>query len=296
MKKTIVLILSLGTLSYASAQQLQTSSFYDMQGLLHNPAMAGVQAKNIVAATYRTQWSGISGSPKTAALYGSFDLPKFKAGIGGYLFNDVTGPTSRRGINLDLAKHIVLGNGDKFSLGIETKLQQYSLDKNKVSAALGSDPVLAGSDNKMKFDAGFGIAYAGKKLTLGASVTQLVQSKLQFYSGNLTRTDEAMLYRHYYVHGAYKWDVDGATNIIPNFLLTYLPNAPLEFQGGFTVEHNNLIWWGLSAKVKQSFMVSAGFKINNKLKLGYSFDAYKTPLSTFDNGFNAHEFVLRYEF
>ncbi len=296
MKKIIILILTLGSLTTALAQQLQTSSFYDMQGLLHNPAMAGVQGKNIVAATYRTQWTGISGSPKTTTLYGSFALPKLGGGVGGYIFNDVTGPTSRRGINLAAAKHINLGNNAKFSLGIEAKIQQYSLDKNKLSASLASDPVLAGSDNKMKFDAGFGAVYAGEQFTIGASVSQLVQSKLQFYSGNLTRTDEARLYRHYYVHSSYKWDVDGNTNIIPNFLLTYLPNAPLEFQGGFTVEHRNLLWWGLSAKVKQSFMVSAGFKINNKFKLGYSFDAYKTPLSSFDNGFNAHEFVLRYEF
>jgi type IX secretion system PorP/SprF family membrane protein len=296
MKKILILILSMGSLTATFAQQLQTSSFYDMQGLLHNPAMAGAGEKNLVAATYRTQWSGISGSPKTTTLYGSFALPKYGAGIGGYLFNDVTGPTSRRGLNLDFAKHIVMGNGDKFSLGLEAKFQQYALDKGKLSSSLAADPVLAGSANKMKFDAGFGAAYSGKKLTLGAAVSQLVQSKLDFYSGNLTRTEEARLYRHYYVHGAYKWNVDGVTNIIPNFLMVYLPNAPTEFQGGVTVEHHDLIWWGVSAKVHQSFMVSAGFKINNKFKLGYSFDAYKTPLSTFDGGFNAHEFVMRYEF
>ncbi len=296
MKKITLLFISICSISVVFAQQLQTSSFYDMQGLLYNPAMAGVQSKNIVAATYRTQWTGISGSPKTATLYGSFAIPKMGAGIGGYLFNDVTGPTARRGLNLDLAKHIDLGEGEKLSLGIEAKLQQYSLDKNKLTSSMSADPVLAGADNKMKFDAGFGVAYAGKQLTIGASVSQLVQSKLQFYSGNLTRTEEARLYRHYYLHAAYKWNIDGVTNIIPNLLVTYLPNAPTEFQGGFTVEHHNIIWWGLSAKLKQSFMASAGFKVNNQLKIGYSFDAYKTPLSSFDNGFNAHEFVVRYEF
>ncbi|TAH03330.1 MAG: type IX secretion system membrane protein PorP/SprF [Sphingobacteriales bacterium] len=50
----------------AVAQQLQTSSMYDVQGVFHNPAMAGTQKNNIVGATYRSQWSGISGSPKTA--------------------------------------------------------------------------------------------------------------------------------------------------------------------------------------------------------------------------------------
>ena len=40
------------------------------------------------------------------------------------------------------------------------------------------------------------------------------------------------LYRHYYLHGSYQWTVDEATVITPNFLMIYLPNAPLEFQVG----------------------------------------------------------------
>lgn len=285
-----------GAVNMVNAQQLQTTSFYDEQGLLHNPSVAGTGDKNFIAATYRTQWSGISGAPQTATVYGSFALPQYKAGVGGYLYNDVTGPTTRRGLNLDLAKHIPLANGGQFSIGIAGRIMQYSIDKTKISGSLGSDPVLAGGDNKIKFDADFGIVYAGKNLQLGASVSQLVQSKLQFYSGALTRTDEARLYRHYYFHGFYKWDVDGSTKLIPNFVLTYLPNAPTEFQAGVTVEHKNIFWWGLGLKVKQSFMASAGLIIRDKFRVGYTYDAYLTPLSGFDGGYNANEFLLRYEF
>jgi type IX secretion system PorP/SprF family membrane protein len=295
MKKSSILIVLLGCLLTTSAQQLHISSFYDLQGLLHNPAIAGTQGKNVVAATYRSQWSGISGGPKTQAIFGSFNLPKFGAGIGGYIFNDATGPTSRRGINLDLAKHVVLNEDAVFSLGIETKLQQYAIDRNKLTAALGSDPVLGTSENKMKFDAGFGVAYVGKKLQIGASVSQLVQSKLQFYSGNLNRSQEARLYRHYFLHGNYKWS-DGTTKLVPNFLLTYLPNAPLELQGGLNVEHNNVFWWGVGYRLKQSFMLNAGIIVKDKVRIGYAYDAYQTPLSTFENGFNAHEIGLRYQF
>ncbi|MBL0145770.1 MAG: type IX secretion system membrane protein PorP/SprF [Chitinophagaceae bacterium] len=86
------------------------------------------------------------------------------------------------------------------------------------------------------------------------------------------------------------------TKVIPNFLLTYLPNAPTEFQGGFTVEHNNSFWWGVGAKLKQSYMLNAGVIIKDKLRIGYAYDAYQTPLSGFESGFNAHEIGVRYEF
>lgn len=300
MKQYILMVIFLTAVTITNAQQLQTSSLYDMQGVLYNPSMAGVQQntelKGIIGVTYRSQWSGISGAPRTTTVFGSFAFPKQNIGIGGYVYNDKTGPTSRTGVQLALAKHIIMSNEAKLSLGIEAKLQQYSIDQQKLSESLGSDPVLGSNDSRFKFDAGFGISYTSKKLQVGASVTQLVQSKLDFYSGNLTRTEEARLYRHYYGHALYNWDVDGYTTITPNFLVTYLPNAPVEFQGGVRFEHNKTFFWGLALRAKQSWMLSAGLHLHKRLTFAYSFDTYRAPLSTFDGGSSAHEFLLRYNF
>ena len=294
MKKYIVCALFLGVFAQARAQQLQTSSMYDLQGVFHNPSTAGVR-NSMAGVSYRTQWSGISGSPRTATAFGSFSLPSLKIGIGGYAYNDKTGPTSRTGLQLAFAKHIPAGEGT-FSLGIEARGQQYSLDRAKLTATLGSDPAIGTSENRFVFDAGFGISYTNKKLQLGASVSNLVQTKLGFYTGNLTTSETARMYRHYFFHGSYRWDVDGSTTITPNFLVIYLPNAPTEFQGGVRVEHKELFFWGLSLRAKQSFMLSAGLHINKKLTVGYAFDIYQTPLSVFDKGANAHEMLLRYNF
>ena len=294
MKRYILSVILLGAAFSVKAQQLQTSSMYDMQGVIHNPSTAGASSKSFVGAAYRSQWSGLSGSPKTATVFGSFDLPEQKIGLGGYIYNDKTGPTSRTGIALQFAKHIPMANGAKFSVGIEARGLQYAIDRAKLSTTLGSDPALGTADNRFKFDAGFGISYTGKKLQIGASVAQLVQSKLGFNSAVLGNGEEARLYRHYYLHGAYKWTVDPQTTITPSFLFIYLPNAPLEFQGGFRVEHNELFFWGLSLRAKQSFILSAGVNLNKKFTMGYSYDIYKTPISVFDNGANAHEVLLRY--
>ena len=128
MKKQYILGFTLLLSATSMAQQLHLSSFYDLQGFLHNPAMVGTQ-KDMVAATYRSQWSGVNGGPKTATVYGSFNIEKMGAGVGGYIFNDVTGPTSRRGIAFDIAKHVKVNDKAKVSLGIELKLQQYALDR-----------------------------------------------------------------------------------------------------------------------------------------------------------------------
>ncbi len=295
MKRIFIIFIAALGINQVVAQQLQTSSMYDLQGIFHNPSTAGVRGSS-VGASYRTQWSGISGSPKTATVFGSFALPDLKIGLGGYLYSDKTGPTSRTGLQLAFAKHIETGNDGKFSVGLEARGQQYSIDRAKLSATLGSDPAIGSSENRFVFDAGFGISFTNKKLQLGASVSQLIQSKLNFYTGNLSTTEEARLYRHYVFHGSYKWDVDGSTSLIPHVMVIYLPNAPTEFNVGVRVEHKELFWWGLGLRAKQSALLSAGVHLNKKFTIGYAFDIYQTPLSVYDAGANAHEVLLRYNF
>jgi hypothetical protein len=90
--------------------------------------------------------------------------------------------------------------------------------------------------------------------------------------------------------------VDQTTRIIPNLLFIYLPNAPLEVQGGARVEHNNIFWYGLTWRAEQAWLISAGVRIKQRFNIGYSFDIYYSPLSVYDDGSNGHEIMLRYDF
>ncbi|MEO6667856.1 MAG: PorP/SprF family type IX secretion system membrane protein [Ferruginibacter sp.] len=291
-----LLILAMLALSKSYAQQLQTSTLYDMQGMIHNPSAAGVGEYNTAGVTYKSQWSGITGAPKTATAFGSFNLLKQKIGVGGFFYNDKTGPTARNGLQLNLAKHIVMKSEAKLSIGIAPCIVQYSIDRSRLTETLGDDAALGTADNKVKFDVAFGVSYTDKRFQIGASVSQLIQSKMGYYKGNLSATDEARFYRHYYLHGNYNWNVDQVTTITPNFLLIYLPNAPTEFQVGAKVEHNKLLWWGVGYQSRQSYILSAGVNISKKITLGYAFNDYITPISTFDGGSYGHEFILRYNF
>jgi type IX secretion system PorP/SprF family membrane protein len=280
------------------AQQLHTSSLFELQSIFHNPAMAGNLSSDMVGLSYRSQWSGISGSPQTATLYGSFDLPKDLIGLSGYLYNDRTGPTSRNGVQLAFAKHLpVNSTGGRISIGIETRMFQFGIDREKLNS-ISNDPVLAGAGNKFKFDMGFGVAYTTKRLQIGASVSQLIQSKLDLYTGNLSTNAEGRLYRHYYLHGQYRFETQGGTSIIPNFLMVYLPNiSRMEQQIGVRVERER-VWVGGGWRVNQSYMLSAGFHINKNFSVGYAYDNYLTPISTFtaSGGSGGHELILRYNF
>jgi type IX secretion system PorP/SprF family membrane protein len=297
MKQTLLCAIFFLTILNADAQQLPVSSFYEMYAVLHNPATAGAQHSPSIGASFRTQWSGMPGAPRTGLIFGSTWLQKANLGIGGYLYNDVTGPTTRNGLQMAYAYQIPLKNKTLLSLGLEARVLQFSYDRLKLQGSLGTnDPVTAGNERRIKGDAGFGMAITSEKFQAGVSVSQLIQSRLNLYTGTGSPDEEAQLYRHYYLHGYYKLDLDGQTKIIPNILLVYLPNAPVEVQGGARIEHNDLFWYGLTWRANQAWMLSAGVKIKQRFTIGYSFDIYMTPLSMYDKGSNGHELMLRYDF
>jgi type IX secretion system PorP/SprF family membrane protein len=294
MKYPFIILLFFG--QFASAQQLNTSSFYEIYPVLHNPATAGSRQKAFIGSSFKTQWSNMPGSPKTGLVYGQTYLPNARLGLGGYLYHDVTGPTSRTGLQMAYAYHIPVKENRSVSFGFEARLQQLSFDREKLQQDLGAiDPALTNTSTRFKADGGFGVAYSTPRLQVGAAVSQLVQSKYELYERTGTQTEQSKLYRHYYMHGAYLFQADEFTKVIPNLLLIYLPNAPLETQTGVRMMHNDLLWYGLTWRARQGWMISAGIKLKEKFTIGYSFDIYNSPLSVYQKGSSGHELLLQYD-
>ena len=294
--KNIFFFLALGASLATNAQQLNTSSFYELYPVLHNPAATGSRQQALVGASFKKQWSGVPGSPQPGVIYGQAFLSSARLGLGGYLYHDVTGPTSRTGLQMAYAYHVPTGENRSLSFGLEVRLQQLGFDRAKLQAALGAlDPVAVNLSNQLKGDVGVGLAYTSPSLLVGASVSQLVHSRYQLYEAYGLPTAQSRLHRHFYVHGAYTWLADEDTKIIPNALVIYLPNAPLEMQTGARVVHHDLLWYGLSWRAKQGWMLSAGMKLKKKFSIGYSFDIYQSPLSIYEGGSAGHELLLQYQ-
>ena len=64
MKRLQVVLLMIAAGSAVNAQQIMTSSLYDMHGNLHNPASVGASQHATVGASYRTMWDGIDEARK----------------------------------------------------------------------------------------------------------------------------------------------------------------------------------------------------------------------------------------
>jgi type IX secretion system PorP/SprF family membrane protein len=263
---------------------------------MYNPAAAGIANKNMVGASYRSMWSSFPGNPHTFMLYGDVKLDKLNAGIGAYLYRDETGPTSRTGAQLAYSKHIVSKDGKhKVGLGLELRALQFAIDRSKLTGSLGSDPVLAGAENKLGLDAGAGVYYTNDKLSVGAAVSQLIQSKLEL--ANVPNSNQGgKLYRHYNITANYRFNTGENIYLIPNALVRVIENSPSEYEFGMNVNYQDNLWWGLNWRVKQAWILQAGFRLAQSVGLTYSYDYYQTPISIFTGGSGAHEIGLRFDF
>lgn len=295
MRKLLLAIVLVTVLTTAQSQQLHFTSQYLQHNSMYNPAAAGISGKDLVGVSYRSMWSSFPGNPKTYMVYLDANLDKLNAGIGGYVYRDETGPTSRTGVQLAYSYHIKSRNEkSNFGIGIELRGLQYAIDKTKLSASLGNDPVLAGADKKTAIDAGFGLYWTNKKLSLGAAAQQLIGSKIAFANVPGAKED-GRLYRHYNFTANYKLQTGDDIFLIPNFMTRVIEHAPTEFNFGVKVDYQEKLWWGLNWQVRQFWSLQAGFKILQRVSATYSYDYYVTPISVFTSGSGSHEIGLQFD-
>ncbi len=295
MKKFILLLLVVFVVHITKAQQLHFTSQYLQHNAMYNPAAAGISNKSMVGLSYRSMWSSFPGNPKTFMVYGDAELKKLNAGIGAYLYRDETGPTSRTGVQLAYSYHVKSRNEkNKLGLGLELRALQFAIDKSKLTSALGNDPVLSGSSNKVGIDAGAGVYFTNGTFSAGAAVSQLIQSKLEL--ANVPNSKQGgKLYRHYNFNANYRIPTGDDIYLIPNVLVRVIENSPSEYEMGLNVNYKETIWWGLAYRVDQYWSIQAGFKMLKRAGLTYSYDYFQSPISIFTGGSGAHELGLRFD-
>lgn len=294
MRKIFLAITILGLFSAAKAQQLHFMSQYMQHNPMYNPAAAGFSEKNMVGVSYRNMWSSFPGNPTTSMVYGDFELKKMTSGISTYLYRDQTGPTSRTGVQVGYSYHIKARNEkSRFGIGLELRGLQYAIDKSKLTD-LGNDPVLGGAESKFAFDAGAGVYWTNSKLSVGAAVSQLIQSKLAL-ADVANSTLNGKLYRHYNFTANYKFNTGDDIYVIPNAMVRVIENSPSEYDFGVQVNYQNKVWWGLDWRVNQLWSIQTGLKIMQRVRATYSYDYYTSPISVFVAGSGAHEIGVQFD-
>ncbi|WP_018477310.1 PorP/SprF family type IX secretion system membrane protein [Pontibacter roseus] len=314
MKKNLLLICFLLLATGAVAQQKALYSQYMINYFILNPAVAGFEKDVNFKVGYRNQWVGFEGAPKTFYLSGegalfNQDLKRSKRaqpfqGVGGYVYTDQTGPTTRTGALASYAYHVPLNKQIFLSSGIFAGFQQFRFDPNKVRLADGSnerDPVTNhGRIDAFMPDLTVGVFLHSEEFYVGASLFQVLGNKIHEADG----TEEvSRLSRHLFVSGGYNWDVHDKITLMPSVLLKYVHAAPI--QADFNVKgayhfskrrqksvYDDQVWAGISYRTQDAIVGLVGVQFKEQFQLGYTYDITISPMRHQSSG--SHEIVLGY--
>ena len=187
----------------SQAQQRPLYSQYMLNRYVINPAYTGTLDHYEASTNFRYQWVGLVDAPRTYMLTVNGPSNSRSYGLGGALYNDVTGPTSKSGIYLSYAYHLKINTEQRLSMGLSGGVMQYKVDGTKVTVFDYGDQVLTNQKlTTLVPDFGFGLMWhKEKKFYLGLSVPQFIQSPISFTENNTQSLSN--LTTHFFLNGGY---------------------------------------------------------------------------------------------
>ena len=286
-RKIKYLLLVMLFANICSAQQLPHYSLYMFNDVITNPAVCGTKTHDMVFLSNRSQWVGFEGAPETQLLSYTRNHGE-NMGIGGLIFNDVTGPISMTGIQLSYGYNVNLTSDYKLSFGLSASAFQYVFDGNKAQLHDNTyDNAAPGTIEKtLVGDATFGTYVYNDRYYIGVSIPQLIQSKINV-------TIDNSLARHYFIHSGYNFTLNDQFDLEPSVMLKATDASPFQYDINLRGIYDKQFWAGLSYRDQDALVMMLGMDYNN-YTLGYSFDITLSDISSYTSG--SHGIMIGYKF
>jgi type IX secretion system PorP/SprF family membrane protein len=174
MKYTVLLFTLCITVCFnARAQQDPLYAQYLNNPFVINPAYGGMTQNLNTTLSYRYQWAGFEGSPKTINANGHISLANNKMGAGLILLSDQLGANSTNELFATYSYHLPLDNRYTLSFGLQGGVSNYQINNDKINAQNKTDPFFQGTVSKIAPNLGMGLILSSDRLMLGISVPRI---------------------------------------------------------------------------------------------------------------------------
>ena len=273
-------------------QQLPQYTQYMFNDFVINPAIAGVHDFYQIRTNHRFQWVGLLDPPVTnsIAFYGPH--ANLDMGYGGYIYNDVTGPTSRTGITGSYAYNIAISGDIRLSMGISASMMQFRVDGTQLNPKDVSDPsILEMVSTTYVPDAGIGVYLYGEEFYVGLSAAQLLNNNLKIFEN---KNGLNRLKTHINLTGAYRFEVDPDWVLEPSVMIKGTAPKELSFDITAKIEWKKMVWGAVSYRFHEAIGIMVGYSYEETLFFGYAYDIGITSLRKYNTG--THEIMIGYRF
>lgn len=287
------------------AQQHQFYTQYMFNDYLVNPAVAGTHNYFQIRANSRIQWVGMTDAPRTmsVSMYGPWEDKSM--GYGGYVYHDVTGPTSQTALNGTYSYNMPINESMRISGGISIGFMQYRLDGTEIySGENNNDPALTGGvDTRFVPDASVGVYLYSSYFYVGLSAHQLLGWRVSdevdgpapgTNPNNIAGEGVSRLKQHVYLSGGTHFWLSRDFTLQPSILVKALFPDQYQAEINAKVTYQNQVWGGLSYRTSDAISVLLGYNYENKVYFGISYDVTVSDLARYTSG--TYEVMIAYRF
>jgi type IX secretion system PorP/SprF family membrane protein len=314
LRKSGVLLLLFFSAFKIYAQQTVQFSQYVFNGLAVNPAYAGYREDWTGSLSYRMQWAGINGAPRTAVA--SFDGVtndyEKRVGLGFIAINDRLGAQSTSSFYGNYAYRLQIDDDEtrRLSFGIAFGVTQYGIDGTKLNAVDPNDTSIpTGNESKIYPDFRIGVYYSDPRYYISASVLDMFSA----YRDQITTDDNYKILkqvRHLYVSGGAIFPLSEVLDIKPTFMIKEDFKGPTNVDLNAYLLINKRLWIGGAYRAGVSLWEKSNLQkgleksnalaaivevfVSNRFRVGYSFDYSTNALASYQQG--SHEITLSMTF
>ena len=294
MKKVTLLLLFFQAMQHLQAQQAPLFTVYRDQWSILNPAAVSnnflLNNRSMsLSGTWRTQWWGLSESPRTQLLNWEYVADEQNSVFGAHALNDQTGKIGHTGVYGRSAYRIKSGKRvvQSLTIGLSAGAVQY---RARLSEIEFPDPMTQPltDDRAIRPDIGVGVFYQyADRYYAGISVPQTFGLSSQFMGGK-EDFDIRRIPHVFAVAGGYwsaPWLGNETSFIEPSVWLKYAPNSPLNVDMNLRCQINELLWagtglnTGFGEQFSAALHIEAGMffgdqvqMLNSQFKVGFGFD------------------------
>lgn len=300
MKKNYTLLFFLAFLNLALAQQPAQYSLYNFNKFNFNPAYAGLDNSLSLTGVYRTQWVGIPGKPVTQNVNAHLPLYIASGGVGLEFENETLGNWQQSKFLLAYNFQLPISRTGILSMGLSAGFIQRALDGSKIITPEGiydppdpfhNDPNLPEvKEDGNTLAVNFGAFYQDEKLEIGLSAMNLTEQAVELTTAAYKPE------RSYFFYLGYNIEMNKSFTINPSALVkSTFAQTQMDFS--VIIKYNSNIYGGASFRGYNSNSIDAvvlmtGFKLSEKITIGYAYDLTLSKLSTVSSG--SHEILLNY--
>jgi type IX secretion system PorP/SprF family membrane protein len=293
MNRYLITILALLFSFRIFGQLLPQSEQYILNPLTINPAFAGCHDALSVTFSYRNQWVGFEGAPKSQILSIHAPLNSDRIGLGLLIEKNSIGIYNETHFMSNYAYRVEIQNG-KLALGLGFGFVIYNIAWNDLKANdIGDDQLSNNSNSAVLPNFSLGAYYYTKKYFIGASVPRFLSHELDHNTGKYRIKNDFSEY-NYLFSGGYNISINRYFTFLPSLLIKYHPNNAVQIDYNAQINYNERVWIGMGYRNKDILIGMIQCQLNYQIKMAYSYNYDIGTLGKYLNG--SHEILLNYIF